>query len=402
MIIITAGLIGLALGVYNLVLPLWLKAHAISYVQIGWIFAVSNGIIIVVPIAAGQLADRFGWKRFFAAGIGCCAVVCLATPTTVNIGAQVTFRVLQRAGASVYQSLQDVLVFQTSRRNFTPSIRLSRGVEGTCHAIGAILVWVLIRRQTGSADLAFPLLVAGGLAGLAFILVMTRLRASDARRDSMRTKFSFRITGLPRELMLLGIFNFVFMLGLSISHSHMMILFFYDKFSLAEHQVAWVSMAHRLSLGLPMVLAAFWRIRPNKWWFAIAVVTEGSLISLTVLPSGVVGAVSVWLLHDPFGATIWIPMNSWYMQRYARPNRRAMDVTTVMAMSTLGTAVGPIIAGHLVDHGIPGPLSGSIDLPFFVSGLVVVLSAGLVCLLPTARPNDHPPWHDDTAYREHL
>ena len=39
----------------------------------------------------------------------------------------------------------------------------------------------------------------------------------------------------------------------------------------------------------------------------------------------VVGAVAVWFLHDPIGAAIWVPMNSWYMQHYARPDRRAAD-----------------------------------------------------------------------------
>jgi hypothetical protein len=192
--------------------------------------------------------------------------------------------------------------------------------------------------------------------------------------------------GLPRSLILLAVFNFVFMAGLSISHSQMMVLFFFDKFQLAEHQVAWVSIAHRISLGLPMIIAAIWVTRPSKWLFAATVLLEGVFVSLTVFPTTVVGAVAVWFLHDPFGAAIWAPMNAWYMQQYARPERRAADVATVLAMGTLGSGLGPILAGKLADYGgyVPSALSGAIDLPFFLSGAIVAASAILVCFLPKA------------------
>jgi len=386
-ITVTAVLFGLSFGVYDLVLPLWLKTNGISYMQMGWIFAASNLMMMLVPIVAGWLADLFGRKRFFATSLACCAGACLVTPMTANVAAQTGLRVVQRAAWGVYQSLQGVLVFETHRASFILSIRLARGFEFTCNALGAFLVWLLIRGQTNADKLAMPMYVACGLLIAAFVMVLGWLREPTRDDAEPVRKGGFSPFGLPPVLILLAVFNFVFMLGLSLSHSQMMVLFFYEKFQLAEHHVAWVSMLHRVSLGLPMIVAAFWVTRPYKWLFAATVALEGVFVSATVFPSSVVGAVAVWFLHDPIGAAIWAPMNSWYIQHYARPDRRAADVATVMAMTTLGTVIGPIVAGSLADYGgtVPAPLSGAIDLPFFVSGLVVMLSAGLVCFLPKAR-----------------
>ena len=384
-ITITAVLFGLSFGVYDLVLPLWLAASDISYVQMGWIFAVSNGVMIFVPIATGWLADRFGRKRFFAASIGLCSLACLATPMTVHIGAQTLLRLLQRTATGVYESLQGVLVFETNRSKFISFIRLARGGEFSCHALGAFLVWVLVSRHGLAGDLTIPLYAAFALLVVAFVLVVAALREPQIEEADPLSRRRFNLIGLPRVLILLAGFNFVFMLGLSISHCHMMVLFFKDKFLLSDGQVAVVSMVHRVSLGLPMILATFWASRPNRLWFVITLVLEGVFISLVILPAGVVGAVVVWFIHDPIGAAIWAPMNAWYMQHYARPQQRAADVATVMAMSTLGMAIGPVIAGYLAVYD--GPLIGSlraIDLPFFVSGLVVASSAVFVCFLPKA------------------
>ena len=388
-ITITAVVFGLSFGVYDLVLPLWLKANGVDYVQMGWIFAVSNGMMILVPIVTGWLADRFGRKRFFATALACCAAACAATPMTASVALQTVLRILQRAATGVYEALQGVLVFETDRAKFIVSIRMARGFEFTCNALGALLVWVLIRGQTSGDKLALPMLVTAGLLVGAFFMVLIGLREPAPDEAGPLKKGSLNPFGLPPVLVLLAAFNFLFTLGLSISHSQMMLLFFYDKFQLAEHQVAWVSIAHRVSLGLPMILAAIWVSRPNKWLFAATVALEGLFVSAAVLPTNVVGAVAVWFLHDPIGAAIWMPMNAWYMQQYARPDRRAADVATVLAMATLGSVFGPVIAGRLAEYpgSVPAPLSGAIDLPFLFSGAIVVLSAALVCFLPSAKRN---------------
>ncbi len=386
----TAVIFGLSFGIYDLVLPLWLKENRISYAQMGWIYAASNLMMMLVPIGAGWLADLFGRKRFFSTSLALCAVACLATPVTASVAAQTLLRVLQRAASGIYEALQGVLVFETSSAAFLLNIRLARGFEFTCHALGALVVYALVWGKPGKEVLALPMFVACGLLVASFVLVVGWLREPRPEEAVQLVKKRINILGLPPVLILMAVFNFTFQLGLSISHSQMQLLFFEDKFDLANHHVALVSILHRISLGLPMMLAAFWVTRPNKGLFIFTVVLEGLFVSATVFPTGVVGAVAVWFLHDPIGAAIWVPMNAWYMQEYARPERRASDVATVLAMSTFGMAIGPLIAGWLADYTGPVPsfLSGSIDLPFFVSGLVVALSAIVVCFLPKPSRGD--------------
>lgn len=383
-ITITAVIFGLSFGIYDLVLPLWLKDNNISYAQMGWIYAASNLMMMLVPIGAGWLADLFGRKRFFSASLACCAVACLITPMTASVAAQTILRVLQRAASGVYEALQGVLVFETSSAAFLLNIRLARGFEFTCHALGALVVYLLVMGRTGKDVLALPMFLAFGLLLVSFVLVVGWLREPPPEQAATLVKKRINLFGLPRVLILMAAFNFVFQIGLSISHSQMQLLFFEDKFDLAKQHVAVISILHRMSLGIPMMLAAFWVTRPNRGLFVFTVVLEGLFVSATVFPTSVVGAVAVWFVHDPIGAAIWVPMNAWFMQEYARPERRASDVATVLAMSTLGMAIGPLIAGWLADYSGPVPsfLSGSIDLPFFVSGLVVTLSGILVCFLP--------------------
>jgi MFS family permease len=166
----------------------------------------------------------------------------------------------------------------------------------------------------------------------------------------------------------------------------MALLFFYDKFHLARRDTAWINIVHRISYGLPMVLSTLWISRPSKWLFAATVALEGVFVSATALPGNVKVAVVLWFFHDALGAAIWAPINQWYMQHYARPEHRASNVATVAALSTVGSTIGPIIAGRLARYGgaVPWPLTRAIDLPFFISGVVVLLSAILVCALPHA------------------
>ncbi len=386
-IITTAVLFGLSFGVYDLVLPLWLKENGISYSLMGWIYAVSNLMMMLIPIVVGSAADFFGRKRFFSLSLAACAGACLATPMTANVIAQMFFRLLQRAANGVYQALSDVLLFETSAKKFLLSVRLARGFEFTCHALAALLVFFLVYGKSGGQSLALPMFVAFGMLTLAFVLVLGWLREPRGEELRKLDRKPINPLGLPKVLILLAGFNFVFQLGLSISHSQMQLLFFEDKFDLPNHQVAIVSVVHRISLGVPMVLASFWVTKPSKWLFATTVAVEGVFVSATVLPATVYGAVAVWFVHDPIGAAIWAPINSWYMQEYARPDHRAADVATVLAMSTLGMVIGPVLAGWLAEYpgSVPAPLSGAIDLPFFFSGIIVVVSAAFVCFLPKSR-----------------
>jgi len=381
---VAAVLFGLSFGVYDVVLPHWLDANGINYAQMGWIFALSNLAVIPIPILTGRLADLFGRKRLFAAGLACCSAACAATPLMGRWIAQLLLRAVFQASGSIYYALQGVLVFESGRSKFFRWIARTQGGEAIFTALGSAAVLVLISSRGLLQELRLPFYLAGGLLAAAFLLVTVRLTEPDRTDVADLNRRRFNPLMLPPTLVLLMVFNFVFLVGLSMSHSQMALLFFYDKFHLARRDTAWINIVHRLSLGVPMVVLTFWTLRPRRWLFVATVAMEGVFISATALPSDVRVAVVLWFLHDAVGAAIWSPINQWYLQHYARPEHRASNVATVLAISSLGTTVGPILAGRLARFGgpVPFPLTRAIDLPFFVSGIVVLLSAIVVCALP--------------------
>jgi len=386
-ILIAAVLVGLSVGVYDVVLPHWLQANGISYAQMGWIFALSNLVMMPLPILTGRLADLFGRKRVFASGLACCTVACGTTPATATVFGQMLLRLVQQAGTSIYSSLQGVLVFESSRSTFLRLIARTQGGEAVFTALGSASVLILLHREATVTDLSRPFYLAGGLLALALILVLIKLREPQKAPAPELTRRRFNPLALPSVLILLTAYNFIFQVGLSMSHSQMALLFFYDKFHLVRRDTAWINVVHRISFGLPMVLSTFLIRRSNKWVFAGTVVLEGIFISATALPRSVTSAVALWFFHDALGASIWAPMNQWYMQHYARPEHRASNVATVIAISALGNTVGPIVAGWMAHSTlpVPYPLSGTIDLPFFFSGAVVILSVIPLLFLPQAK-----------------
>jgi MFS family permease len=382
-----AILFGLSLGIYDVVWPHWLHANGINYSQMGWIFALSNLAIIPIPILSGRVADLLGRKRVFAAGLGCCSAAYALSPVTSRLSGQMVIRLIQQASAAVYASLQGVLVFESSRSKFLWLIARAQGGEAIFTALGSATVLVLVSRQGTLGELSPPFYIAGGLLALAVLSVTVWLREPQRAQIPELNQRKFNPFDLPPTLLLLTAYNFVFLVGLSMSHSQMSLLFFYEKFELARRDTAWISIVHRLSLGVPMVLSTLWISRPSKWLFVGTVFLEGVFISATALPNNVRVAVALWFFHDALGASLWSPVNQWYMQHYARPEHRASNVATVLALSSLGSTVGPILAGRLARYGgpIPFPLSQAIELPFFASGVLVSLSAILVCLLPRIR-----------------
>jgi len=85
-------------------------------------------------------------------------------------------------------------------------------------------------------------------------------------------------------------------------------------------------------------------------------------------------AAIIWLAHDLFGAGVWIPIQSRLIQKYSRPSTRGRDVTKVFATASLGSVVGPLIAGWVFERWYGGP--------FVISGMVMILSALVLFALP--------------------
>ncbi|MEM2049566.1 MAG: hypothetical protein QXZ11_00400, partial [Thermoproteota archaeon] len=75
---------------------------------------------------------------------------------------------------------------------------------------------------------------------------------------------------------------------------------------------------------------------------------------------------ALWLLHDPAGASVWLPLRSYLVQKHCNDETRGRDFNVVNFVSSLGNIIGPFLAGYF----------GSIDInmPFFIGGLVIIFS----------------------------
>jgi MFS family permease len=65
---------GLATGIYEFVLPPFLKTLGISFGQMGVIFAIAGAAMVLVRIYMGGLSDLWGRKPLYGAALFACAI----------------------------------------------------------------------------------------------------------------------------------------------------------------------------------------------------------------------------------------------------------------------------------------------------------------------------------------
>ena len=99
----------------------------------------------------------------------------------------------------------------------------------------------------------------------------------------MRSAISFSLSNLHWNLKVIILSTFIFNLGLTISHSFIMPLFFSDKFGVSKSAVGWVMMGRRLTATLPLLLAGTLAIRRLKGVYIGTLAVR--VIALWVSPS---------------------------------------------------------------------------------------------------------------------
>jgi len=161
---------------------------------------------------------------------------------------------------------------------------------------------------------------------------------------------------------------FIFNVGLTISHSFIMPLFFSEKFGVSEYAVSWVMVIHRVTIALPLLLAGSLPFQNLKGAYMWALVVEGVVLSTSALIPNFYGASIVWLLHDLLGAGVWIPIQNLIIQDHTEPDQRALQLGKIFAYGGTGSIVGPWLAGVLSQYI-------SISAPFFASGLLMIVAA---------------------------
>ncbi len=356
---------GASVGIYEFVLPFYLKEQGLSFEAMGFIFAVASTAILVARVGIGSLSDIWGRKIFYSLALVGAAGSQWLTALFGSISAQAVLKTVRDTAFATREIMHPIVLFEESERRFLDLIGKTRGLEYLFQAGGTLIAGVSI----GVLGTGGNLKLAGVLAGLAFLVFVTlfRERPIPIRLAGISLREVVGLGGLPRNLKVIAASSFIFTLGLSSSHSFIMPLFFAGRFHMTKEVVAWVLVGHRLTIALPMLVVGQLPIRNYKASYIITMIIEGATVAAAALIPGAVPATAVWLLHDLIGAGIWAPIQNALIQEHSRPDARGLDVGRVAAIGLVGGIFGPFLAGYLAQVGI--------WWPFFVSGVLMMLSA---------------------------
>ncbi len=365
-LMIVSIIIGASVGIYEFVLPYYLKEQGVSFERMGYIFSISTVAMFVVRILSGRLADTWGRKRVYVVGVLSCALATLLTPLTAGIILLILLKTARDVGMLMRDTVHPILIYEENRSKFMNFIGKTRGMEFLFQAAGTTIAGAsFVVLGTGR-----NLWLAGGLVFIALIFLALGLQVKSVEEKENTVKSTLLSLNLPRNLLIIMAANFIFSIGLSISHSFIMPLFFSEKFKVSESIVSIVMVIHRITIALPMLVIGNLKIKKLKAFYISAVFIQGIVTSASALIPNFVIASAVWLLHDFVGAGVWGPIQSTIIQQSCRDESRGSDMSKTIAFSALGGAVGPTLAGYLANI--------SISAPFFISGLLIILSAPIL------------------------
>jgi len=377
-LIVASAIFGLSVGIYDILFPYYLDDMGVAFEGMGIIFSFAALATAIASVYIAGASDLRGRKWSYSSGIVLGSLSSSMVPLVRAVPLLSVAKALREAATRFRESLHGVLIFESARWRFADFFAKARGLEYLSEGSGQ-LVAALLLAGVGFMG-SFQLVALFLLASLTiFHLGFRETREPDGarRRTGLRETYSLDI---PGPLKLVAISSFLFAVGLSTSHSFIMPLFFSKKFGASVGQVSLILGLHRLSLALPLLFSGTLMRRSLRKTIVLSMLYEGAAISATGLAPGLLASTAVWLTHDIFGASLWIPAQAILIQHYAREGFRGRDASKVAAMGALGSIFGPVIAGW--------SSSVSVSMPFILSGVVIAASG--IPLLPLREP---PPPH---------
>jgi MFS family permease len=374
-------LFGITAGVYESAYPLLLDAWRVDTRLMGLIFACAGVAVLAARIYMGGLSDRWGRKALYGWAL---AVVGVATAAIATISAlpwQLALRTLRDTAALTRETIHPIVVYEERASGFLDRIGKFRGWEFTMLAFGTLLVYTLLWCFPGHAMTAYQLAlyISGGLVVVAALWLALRFkehpREAPAQAVTLRDLFNF---DMHPNLKVLTITGVIFAIGVQLSHSFYLPLFFTKTFGADPRTVMIITIVHRVSLGVPMFFVGRLRIKNFQAWYIGSLIVEGVVTAVAAVIPHFGASTAVFLLHDALGAAIWTPIQATLIQQYSRPESRGLEVGKVLAWGGLGAIIGPLSAGYL-GHADP-------RLPFLISGIVMALAA-----VPLLWLNQHAP-----------
>jgi DHA1 family quinolone resistance protein-like MFS transporter len=350
------------MGIYDFVMPIYLKEINVSFANMGIIFGISSILIYFLRLYVGVHSDRIGRKPFYTVGLLFSALGNFFAPVFTAIIPLTAIKTVREASLIVRDTMRSLLVFENGRKNFLSLISKTIGMEFFLQGVGTMIGGLIATRS------AFFACGAALLTSCLFFTIFFKedFKPAKSKKPELKFKNLLKIN-LPPKLRNLTLAMFIMTFGMNISHCFIMPLFFMQKFHIPAAEAAIILMLHRFILGAPMfIYGNFMKGRNLKLIYIVTMAYEALAIGATALIPNYWLAVAVWLTHDLFGASLWSPIQSHYIQEFAREESRGRDVSESIALASLGAVFAPFIAGALA------PID--ISLPFLVSGIVTMLA----------------------------
>jgi len=379
-------LFGMSTGIYEFVLPFYLKERGLSYEAMGVIFAIAAAGMLGLRIVMGRLADLWGRKPFYGLALGGSSVAMWLTSVASSGLQQGLLKTLREAMLLTRDTLHPVVLYEESRGKFMSFLGKTRGFEFLFQAFGTIICGLTLSGAI-VLGLVLPALGTGGnlrlaavLTGVGFLIFWLVFRESwvPHQRVGSRGLAELLSFDLHRNLKVIAVSILIFNIGLTTSHSFVMMLYFPDKFGVSKQIVSAVMVGHRLTIALPLLLAGTLVTRNLKAVYIWTLAAEGAVISLSACIPSFYGAAGVWLLHDLIGAGVWTPIQSLIIQEHTRPETRALEMGKVLAFGSIGTIVGPLLSGFLYQRV-------GVNAPFIASGVLMIIAAAALAPLRLTR-----------------
>lgn len=381
-IVVVSAILGFSLAIYENVLPLYLADIDISRRAMGLIFGAGAFTMYIVRIYAGAWSDRVGRKVVYSSSLLIQGLAGVITPMTAGVGLQALLKGVREPSMRVRETMHSVLLYEHSHSGFIDAFGKSRGIEFLCMFFGLVIAafGFGFLRQRGFSNPSAIFLTASGILALiaaaVFILGYREQGFVATPGSKITLKDIFRPT-LNRELWIMTVAEFVFMIGLSCTHSFAMQLFFREKFGASDTAVLIIMALHRLSYAIPLLLAGRFIKSNLKQIYVSMVALEGIFIAVPGFINNLFWAAGIWLLHDFLGAGVWAPVQQALLQKYSDPSIRGKQVSLVLAIGSIGMILGPLMAGFLSNLHTTGVVTHetAISLPFIVGGMLVSCKA---------------------------
>ncbi|MCX5642931.1 MAG: MFS transporter [Candidatus Omnitrophica bacterium] len=367
---VVVSLFGLTFGIYEISIPFYLQSQKISFPRMGDIFAVSFLFAFLMRQYAGYLSDIFGRRLFFSVALFLSGLGNFCTPFFNTVGSQAILKSLREGAFGVKETMQSVILYEGAEKEFLNAYGKNRGIEWIFQAVGIFLAGIIAIRFSLSA----PFLLSGIILFLATALFWSFFQAAPVKeavaRRNVREIFSFDLTG---KLRYLTVIYFILCVDTGLSHGPTMPIYFRDRFGMSLALIALLMVAHRLSMAFPMIFTGRLLGKRPKLFYIITLIFGGLSMVLTPFISKASIAIPVWITHDLLGASIYMPIHNYLVQKYAGEDIRGLHVSKSFAYGSLGMVVGFFLSGYLYDFNI--------GAPFFAAGLTAFLACFLVARL---------------------